>query len=317
MSSARSVRPTDLVALAAFDRRLRHNEAHTWERLGSSGDPPRVIGSAAQEWLPLAGRRRTWVVVHGPRIRGLISARPRGRPTAWEVDRLMTADDERVVLGLFDQLTAGAVAAGAHKVFLRLDADSEILVAARKAGFVPYAVEHLLRLDVPRQQEEPLPAGLWLRPRERTDEYGLFQLYNRVAPLEVRAVEANTLAEWQAAVERRGRGRGAADIVVEREGRVVGWLRTDRAGGAGRFDVVLAPDEWPAADALIAWGLRDLGAARPVYAAVPEYAGPLIERLQSAGFALAGEYALLAKRLMQLIRATKPVRATVKPVATV
>lgn len=319
MSSTRSVRPTDLVALVAFDGRVYPNEARTWERLGAPSETPSVLGSAAQQWLSFATGRHTWISIQGQTLQGLISARRRGARAAWEVDCLIAAvpDGEQVALSLFDRLSAGAVRSGAQKIFLRVEVGSEMLVPARKSGFVPYATEHLLRLDALPLLEPSLPPALMLRPRERPDEYALFQLYNRVTPAQVRVVEAASLSEWQAATERRSRGRGAADIVVEHDGRIVGWLRTAPNRAAGRLDMMVDPEQWPAADALIGWGLRDLGPSRPVYAAVPAYAGPVRERMLAAGFMQAGEYALLAKRLTQPVRAGRPVRATVKPVATV
>lgn len=319
MSSTRVVRPTDLVALVSFDGRVYPNEARTWDRLGSEAGTPPVWSSAVEQWFSFATGRHTWISIQGQTIRGLLSARRRAARTAWEIDCLIVAaaDGEAVALDLFDQLTAGAARAGAHKLFLRLDAGSELIPSARKAGFVPYTTEYLLRRSGGAGSEAELPDGLTLRPRERADEYALFQLYNRVAPPEVRMVEGADLAEWRAAVERRAGGRGAADVVGERGGRIVAWLRTGRGDDSARFDLMVAPDEWPAVDALIAWGLRDLGQERPVYAAVPAYAQPVAERMLAAGFVQAGEHALLAKRLTQLVRALKPVRAAVKPAPTV
>jgi hypothetical protein len=319
MSRTRAVRPTDLVALVSFDGKVYPNEARPWDRLGSEPATPNLLGSAVEQWFSFATGRQTWISIQGQTIRGLISARRRGARTAWEVDCLIAAaaDGERVALSLFEQLSAGAVRAGAHKLFLRVEAGSDMLAPARRAGFVPYVTEHLLRTDAPPPADVTLPAGLTLRARERADEQALFLLYNRVAPADVRMIEAMTLAEWRAAAERRSGGRGTADLVAEREGRVVGWLRTARDGEVGRLDLVLDPAEWSAAAALAAWALRDLGKVRPVFVVVPAYARPVLERLQRLGFAPSGEYALLAKRLAQPVRAGQPVRATVKPAPTV
>ena len=322
MSSTRSVRPTDLVALVSFDGRVYPNEARTWERLGSDRGAPHLLTSAAQQWFSFATGRHTWISVEGQTIRGLVSARRRGARVAWEVDCLIVAseDGEHVCLRLFDQLTAGAAHAGVQKLFLRLESGSDLLPSARKAGFVPYATEHVLRLDGDRPDAQlvgtPLPAGIILRPREKPDEFALFQLYTHATPPDAQLHEASNLTEWKAATERRVGGRRSADVVAEHEGKVVAWLRTSR-GTPGRLDLIIDPVIWPAADALIAWGMRELGAGRPIVAALPSYARPVVERLESAGFVQEEENALLAKRLTQLIRAPRPVRAAVKPVATV
>jgi hypothetical protein len=317
MSAARTVRPTDLVALVSFDGRVYPNEARTWERLGCRPEPPSVLGSAVEQWFSFATGRHTWISIQGQTIRGLISARPRGTRAAWEVDCLIAAaaDPERVALDLFERLSAGGVRYGAQKVFLRLEAGSDLIRPARKAGFVPYATERLLRLSGAPQHvrtDLSLPVGIILRPRERQDDAALFQLYNRVVPHPVRMVEAATLAEWQAAQERRRAGRRAVDLVGERDGRIVLHLRAGRSDDAGRLDLTTETRAAEEIDALVAWGLRELGSRRPVYTVVPGYDRPLEERLLVAGFEPAGEYELLAKRLAQPVRVTSPARAAVK-----
>jgi hypothetical protein len=319
MSTTRTVRPTDVVALVSFDGNVYPNEARTWDRLGSEPESPSVLGSAVEQWFSFATGRHTWVSIQGQTILGLISARRRGTRTAWEIDCLIAAaaDTERAALSLFEQVSAGAARAGVHKLFLRVEAGSDLLTAARKAGFVSYTTERLLRLDRPGGLDCMLPAGLALRSRERMDDHALFQLYNAVAPPEVRMVEAMTLSEWSAAAERRSAGRGATDIVAERDGRIVARVQTTRSGDSGRLDLVVAPEEWTATDGLLAWAIRDLGPRRPLFAVVPEYAGPVADHMIAAGFQPAGAYTLLAKRLMQPVWSERPVRARVKPVATV
>lgn len=316
MSAARTVRPTDLVALVSFDGRIYPNEARTWDRLGCRPEPPSVLGSAVEQWFSFATGRHTWISIQGQTIRGLISARPRGTRAAWEVDCLIaaTADPERVALDLLERVSAGGARHGVQKVFLRLEAGSDLIRPARKAGFVPYATERLLRLNGAAclAEELSLPAGVILRPRERHDDVALFQLYSRVVPQPVRMVEAATLAEWQAAQERRRAGRRAADLVGQRDDRIVLHLRAGRVGDAGRLDLTTETTAVEELDALVAWGLRELGPYRPVYAVVPGYNRSLEERLLAAGFEPAGEYELLAKRLAQPVRVTSPARAAVK-----
>lgn len=316
MSAARTVRPTDLVALVSFDGRVYPNEAHTWDRLGCRPEPPSVLGSAVEQWFSFATGRHTWISIQGQTIRGLISARPRGTRAAWEVDCLIaaTADPERVALDLLERVSTSGVRHGVQKVFLRLEAGSDLIRPARTAGFVPYTTERLLRLSGAAYlaEELSLPAGLILRPRERRDDAALFLLYNRVVPRSVRMVEAATLAEWQAAQERRRAGRRTADLVGERDDRVVLHLRVGRVGDVGRLDLMAETTVPAELDALVAWGLRELGSCRPVYAVVQGYDRPLEERLLAAGFEPAGEYELLAKRLAQPVRVTSPARAAVK-----
>src|SRR5712692_1207236 len=109
MSTTRSVRPTDLVALVSLDGRVYPNEARTWDQLGRGPERPRLLDSTLVPWFSFATGRRTWISIQGQAILGLISARPRGNHTAWEVECLIAAaEDDRVVLSLFDQLTEHA-----------------------------------------------------------------------------------------------------------------------------------------------------------------------------------------------------------------
>lgn len=319
MRAIRPVRPTDLVALVSFEGRVYPNEARTWDRLGTDEDGSRVLSAAVDQWFSFATRHRTWISIRGQTILGMVSARNLGTPAAWEIDTLIpaSAEVEDVTLSLLEQVSAGAARAGTQKLFLRLEAGSDLIWPARKAGFVPYRMETLLRLDDAGAFDAAMPEGANLRPREKADVHGLFQLYCRVAPAAARMIEATTLTEWEAATERRSGGRGSADLVLEREGRITGWLRTARAGGACRLDLMLDPAEWSATDALTTWALRDLGRRRPVLCVVGDHARPVQERLVTGGFQPAGEYELFAKRLAQPVRVPRAVRATAKPVATV
>src|SRR5438874_4424162 len=94
MTTARPVRPTDLVALVSFDGRVYPNEAHTWDRLGRQPEGPRLLENALEQWLSFATGRHPWISIQGQTIRGVASARPRGSRLAWELDCLIVAAEE-------------------------------------------------------------------------------------------------------------------------------------------------------------------------------------------------------------------------------
>ncbi len=131
----------------------------------------------------------------------------------------------------------------------------------------------------------------------------------------MRTAEAATFSEWQAATQ-RPHTRGGVDVVVERDGRIVGWLRAGRRDHAGLIDLVVDPRASDTTDGLIGWAVRELSGSRPLFALVPEYAAPVADALVRAGFDYVEDHAVLVKRLAQTVRAGQPVRATVKPVAT-
>jgi hypothetical protein len=90
--TARTVLPTDLVALVSYDGRVYANEAMTRDRIGT-GDSPHPIETAFEQWFSFATGRHTWISVKGPTLRGLVSARKRGSKLAWEIDCLINAAD--------------------------------------------------------------------------------------------------------------------------------------------------------------------------------------------------------------------------------
>lgn len=320
MTTARSVRPTDLVALVSFDGRVYPNEAHTWDRLGRRAEAPRLLENAFEQLFSFATGRHTWISIQGQTIRGVISARPRGSRLAWEIDCLIVAgeDEEGVLLALADQLNAAALQARVLRVFVRVEAGSDLLAGLRKAGFMPLTAEYLLRLGAQvAAKQAPLDPSLVLRERRRTDGFPLFRLYNLVTPLDVRQMEAMTYAEWIAGQERRSQGRGRLDLVAERDGVLVAWLRAVRDGDGGRLDLLLHPEATSAGSGLLAYAMERLGDCRPLHGLVPAYATGLAAMLEEEGFEHDGDYVSLVKRLAIPARQAAAARvAAHQPVAT-
>src|SRR5713226_10204812 len=120
-STARTVLPTDLVALVSYDGRVYANEAMTRDRIGTE-DSPHPLETAFEQWFSFATGRHTCVSVKGPTLRGLVSARKRSGKHAWEIDCLIDAaeGDSGVLMSLLDQITAAAGKSGAMKLFVRL-----------------------------------------------------------------------------------------------------------------------------------------------------------------------------------------------------
>jgi len=292
MSSARRPLPTDLVALVSFDGRVHPNEAKPLDRLGLD-ERAHPLESRLEQWFSFATGKHTWVSVRGATIRGLISARRRAKPSAWEVDALIDVDEDEVVaLSLFSRMTAGIVKQRAERVFLRLDSDSHLVESARKAGFFPYAKETLYRLDSPPPSQ---PAQVPLRPREKSDLMGMFQLYSRTVPANVRAIEGATFREWQAAQESWG-GR-AGDLLLEEDGIITAWLRV-MPGNAGRFSLITQTERFDLRE-IVQAALSRLHQSRGVLCLVPDYNERLAAVLESLGFQAAAAYTPFARRLVK------------------
>ncbi len=293
MSSARYPLPTDLVALVSFDGRVYPNEAKPWDRLGLHERGPHPLETALEQWFSFATGKHTWVSVRGATIRGLISARRRAKRSAWEVEVLIHADDDKgVVLSLLGRMAPGVAKQGAERVFLRLAAESPLVDTVRQAGFFSYAHETLYRAGELGSVEAP---DLGLRPRAKADAFGIFQLYSHAVPANVRGVEGATFREWQAALEPWG-GR-PTDLVVEEDGVIAAWLRL-LPGQFGRFSLLTHPG-WRHLDALLHAALAALADSRSRLCLVPSHNPALARSLLEAGFTPAGDYVSMAKRLLK------------------
>ena len=315
MTVARTVRPTDLVALVAFDGRICPNEAKTRDRLGREESSPSPLESALEQWFSFATGRHTWISVRGSTLRGLISARHRSSRAAWEVDCLINAEgDEALCMSLLDHVSEEAGREGAEKIFLRVDSDSPVAPIARRAGFVPFVAEtgyvHRGPVSGAQPDRPPTPdatenSTLSLRRRSRADAYALFQLYNVAVPESVRRVEAVTFAEWLAAQERHWLTRRSAQVVLERDGYLGAWIRTAADGDIGRFDLLVHPRELKLLEPLLLAALARLSGQGIVLALVPEYEEPLARFLKRLGFEKQGQYVVMAKRTAVLVKAPR------------
>ncbi len=295
MPKARTVLPTDLVALVSYDGRVYANQAITLDRIGSGGSP-HPIEAAFEQWFSFATGRHTWISVKGPTLRGLVSARKRGSKQAWEIDCLINAeeDDPGVLMSLLDQVTDAAGRSGAMKIFLRVPTGASVEGEAARCGFAPYKRETVYSRRQPAAKAAPSPPAV--RRRAKADEFGAFQLYNALVPEPVRRFEAMTLTEWAAAQETLGR---TAQYVADEIGRIGGLLRIAHDGEIGRFDV-LAEDA--AAEALVEAALTKLANRASLHAIVPPYAGHVARRLIDRGFAADDEFTVLARRTVRRVK---------------
>ena len=302
MTTARTVRPTDLVALVSYDGHVYPNAAITRDRIGTEASP-HPLETALEQWFSFATGRHTWISIKGATLRGLASARRRGSKAAWEVDCLIDAadDDDSVLSGLLEQVVTDAARGGAEKVFLRLKGDSPVVETAVRCGFTPYLKERLFAAQSPETDDSASDHQYKLRRWSKSDAYPTFRLYNRWAPETVRRVEAATFREWQHARERVSPRRGTQQRVIEIDDNLVGWLRTAADGEIGRFDLMADPANEDLLDPLIDGALVRLRDQSALFTLVPQFAGGLSQRLDERGFSDQGEYAVLARRT------TKPV----------
>jgi hypothetical protein len=270
----RTIRPTDLVALVAFEGRSLPNQARVRAALGRTTERPMPVAAILDQWLPLQGGHSTWVAVEGFSIHGLISARLRAGRSAWEVDWLVvdgTPQAERAALELLEQLGRNGAEAGVERVFLRLPHGSPLLETARRAGFFPYVTETLVRWEPGPRPAAPVdvPLVAALRPKTKADEYGIFRLYNQAVPETVRRAEGIAFREWRDTQERTpGRRR---EWVAEQDGRILAWVRVSRSRAGGVFDVTVHPDAAGDTDHVVRFALSQLDRRTPAFCLAPDH----------------------------------------------
>ncbi len=307
----RSLYPIDLLPFLFFSRHALPNQAIARDNLAKrSPFSPQVF---LEHWLPLRGMRHTWVSGEGGRLSGVVSVRPCAAPTVWQVDYLQAGDEEHCI-ALLDMVSTAAAKLEVRKLFLRLPTASPLIDGARGAGFSCYTKDYLYRYAGergPRAAEAPEP--YLLRPKSRSDEYGLFDLYNAAVPLPVRTAEGMTLKEWQESREQGSWMVQHKEFVLlfrshpsplPNEGSLVGWLRVNAARGTGCFDIMFHQLEEERLECLVNYGLICLGGKSPIFCVVSAFQGQLKGLLESSGFEQVAEYATLMQEVA--VRVSEP-----------
>jgi len=277
----RPLYPTDLLLLLFSSRRMLPNQAIARDSLSQRS--PLSPQAFLEHWLPLSGRRHTWVCLERGQIRGLVSIRSCSGPTAWQIDYLQA--DEELCLALLDRVSAVAVKRGVRKLFLRLPSESPLIDGARRAGFSGYATDYLCRYrGVGGRRAAEAPGPYLLRPKASGDEHLLFGLCNAALPPTVLTAEGMTLKEWQ---ETRDRGfwlERRREFVVEERGRLVAWLRVNSARGAGCFEIIFQQLDEGALEWLVNHSLMCLAGKSSIVCVAYASQEPLLRLLQKLGF---------------------------------
>jgi hypothetical protein len=293
----RSLLLADLPTLLLFLSKSPSNEAWVRGRLGDQAGDLTAALPLMKGCVIAGGRQRSFVSVRRGLVQGLVCLRSCRGPSVWEVERLLlVSGQEDCCSALLEKAGGTGSKMGAGRIFLRLSAGSEVLDAAREAGFSNYLTEHLYLLERTPPVEASEPPGV-LRPKRSSDEYGLFRLYSSTVPLQVRTVEGMTFQEWN-----QSRESGPyKEMVMEADGEVAASLRIGSGGTARQFDL-LADLGANDACSLVEYGLSALGGGGSVYCLVPEFQEQLRTILEDRGFSQVAEYVCLSRQLMPRVR---------------
>jgi hypothetical protein len=312
VTEARTVLPTDLLALVSYNGRSYKNEAWTRERVGSEASQ-NTLGLVLDQFLAFARGRSAWISVRRQRLQGLVGARQRGGRTAWEIDYLIDArPDKDAVGGLLECAIAEVGKSGAEKLFLRIESCSEIEPVVRSAGFLPYQ-EEVLYARQPRLDKANSVAAVAMRRVEPADSYALFRLYNSATPEVIRRSEAATFGEWHASQERRWLRHGV-QLLAEENGRIAAATRAARLPQGILVDVTLDVHENAVGAIEAALGALE-ASDEPVFVMVPAVAEGVARQLETSGFQPRQEFVSMVCRTTRPLSLPKLVPAIAKSVS--
>src|ERR687885_63621 len=110
----RTLRPIDVVALAAFQRRAGATEitAHNWPRVEPESGRLPYLNLVSASFGHSPGGQRGWLAEQDGRVVGLAAARPRAGGLVWDVAHLHAQPDQDMVAA--DLLEKVAACAGSH-----------------------------------------------------------------------------------------------------------------------------------------------------------------------------------------------------------
>jgi len=301
----RPLRATEALAIGAFLARGGGRElaAGTWPRTPPESRHPTFPGLAMSALSPSRRDQTVGIARSGGRPSGLVIAQARASGLVWDVEHLR-ADDHGTGVELLRWVGQRALAARAHRVFIDTEDGALGSEVASRAGFERYSEGVSYRLDpgFPRNPEDTVPA----RPRLRSDDLPLFQLYSAAVPANVRAAEAMTHEEWAALYPGRKLWTptilgNRQDYVWEMGSRVVGWMRVFYGQRSQFLELLVHPSHEAYLERMVRYALVQMSTKVPVLVDVREYQGALRIVLERAGFKPVGSYAVWVLQLAERI----------------
>jgi hypothetical protein len=258
-----------------------------------------------REWAPGRRARHAWVLSRRGLAVGAIVVRRRMGETCWEVARLQAArGDADALADLLDGAAQASGELGAHKLFLRAEADSPAAQVAREALFAPSFQESVYTLRAGAATEPDLVPmeGAAIRPAAAEDEHALYRLYQAAVPAPAREAEGMTLAQWRESLDLPRRWRWEHSLVLERHGAIAGWGARWRCHGGAVLNFLASPECSTGLGALVVAALRGLPPGAMVYCLLPGYLQALAPALTAQGFQKAGEHIVHVRHVTARVR---------------
>lgn len=187
------------------------------------------------------GGEKLWVADGDEGMAGFVQARPRKYVLGWELVRLYArsaSDRDGVVSGLINEVLLHVQERGIPRLFGRTPAESQAHELLLRCGFT-YLLSESIFVRQPTKTTAPEETPIGMRYRMPQDAWPLRQLENSQAPVLVSQLEGLTSLGWSTPVRRFLRKDEPTELVVEREGELVGWSGWTRAcSGPGSSEYV-------------------------------------------------------------------------------
>jgi hypothetical protein len=312
----RAIRATDALAISLprAAREARDLTARTWPRTPPENWRPALPQLLLRAIAPAPNENPIGVDYRDGRVTGLVLTDSRAGGLIWDVEHLRANNVESAVELLRWTCDRGRSTRQVRRVFVDTPVQGIGADAARRAGFQQYTEGGSYRLDpgFTRDEIEPFPA----RPRLRSDEHELFQLYNTVVPANVRSAEALTLEEWGALYP--GRKLWAPRVLGDRQdyvwelgSHIAGWMRVIYGQRAQHLELLIHPMYESYADRMVNNAITQMGTKAPVLIDVREYQGAVRDALERGNFHRVDDFLAwvvqLAERVPELRLKVAPV----------
>ncbi len=301
----RSLHATDAPALGAFLARGAGREiaAATWPRTPPEGRRPSFANLMVGALFPARNNQTVGLARVGGRLSGLAVARFRAEGMVWDVEHLR-AEEPDTAIDLLRWVGDQALQSRARRVFIDTEDSAVGSEVAGRAGFERYSegVTYRLNPGFAREATDTVPA----RPRLRSDDQPLFQLYSAAVPANVRAAEAMTHDEWAALYPGRKLWTPAIlgnrqDYVWEMGARIGGWMRVVFGQRAQLLELLVHPSHEAQTERMLRYALVQMSTKAPVLIDVREYQGALRLVLERIGFQPVDSYAVWVLQLAERV----------------
>ncbi len=171
--------------------------------------------------LPRIARLPRTVVLgvkRGLRYRGVLVARELAGGAGWEVVsiRIARPKDDDAIIALLNGACIETARRGGRTLYLRYAEGSPHAQAFRRGGMFAYRIERLYAIPPMAKT-----AATVFRGETRSDRHGVFRLYCRAVPENVRRQEAPTQQDWRAVLDSYDCDRC---YVLDRDGAIAAWV---------------------------------------------------------------------------------------------